>query len=394
MSSAGQAAIDVGTWVAFGIVTILGLVAGGLIEWLVEHKLDGKVPYTVVVFAAGSVVGLALFYSLHVNNPARAFIDQSTLLSDIILYLFLPVLIFSETMSLNWHRSMRALYQSLWLAGPGVAIGTMLTAVIAMNLNEWSFHASCTFGAILSATDPVAVVALLKSSGAPSDLTMLIVGESLLNDGSAIFMYQLFLNISEGLEQDPAIIVTFFLKNAVGSVAFGIGVALVANVVMRRMDNPLKKLDMTVQTGITICATYVSFVVAQVILGISGVLSASAAGLIVARFAPPFILHHRSMHSVWASLEWVCNTLIFYFAGFCAADRAIKVIGSGDGHPCNISSHIYTHMHTQYTPTSPPLHHFPPPPPVFSSSLDSIAKCMMYGWWWSCTWLSWVCGPS
>ena len=78
--------------------------------------------------------------------------------------------------------------QSVLLAGPGVVIGAVLMGVFAkfMLPYDWSWNLAMVFGSILSATDPVAVVALLKSAGASPKLTILIVGESLLNDGTAM----------------------------------------------------------------------------------------------------------------------------------------------------------------------------------------------------------------
>jgi len=68
-------------------------------------------------------------------------------------------------MHLNWHHVISGLQQSLWLAGPGVVVGALLMAVAAMYVLELTFPQACVFGAILSATDPVAVVALLKTAG-------------------------------------------------------------------------------------------------------------------------------------------------------------------------------------------------------------------------------------
>jgi NhaP-type Na+/H+ or K+/H+ antiporter len=73
-------------------------------------------------------------------------------------------------------------------------LGTTLTALVAYSVlpYNWSFELCMTFGSILAATDPVAVVALLKEVGASPSLTMLISGESMLNDGTAIVMFTIF----------------------------------------------------------------------------------------------------------------------------------------------------------------------------------------------------------
>ena len=106
--------------------------------------------------------------------------------ADIFLFVFLPPLVFGEAMNLNWHHVLGGFWQAVLLAGPGVLIGCVLIGVFAKYLLNWNWNLAMTFGAILSATDPVAVVALLKSAGASPKLTILIVGESLLNDGSAM----------------------------------------------------------------------------------------------------------------------------------------------------------------------------------------------------------------
>ena len=84
--------------------------------------------------------------------------------------------------------------QCLIFAFPMVLAGTTLTALIARYIFPygWSFNLAMTFGAILSATDPVAVAALLEQVGAPPRLKVHIAGEALLNDGAAIVFFEIF----------------------------------------------------------------------------------------------------------------------------------------------------------------------------------------------------------
>eukprot|EP01030_Chromulinospumella_sphaerica_P005968 gene5968-5837_t len=83
---------------------------------------------------------------------------------------------------------------------------------------------------------------------------------------------------------------------------------------------------MNLQILITIASAYVSFIIAQdeQFLGISGVLCASAAGLMLAWRAPPFILQHHQMHQVWGVLEWTCNTCIFFVAGLSSGNKMVR----------------------------------------------------------------------
>ena len=88
------------------------------------------------------------------------------------------------------------------LAGPGVIIAVTLTAFTmysVLNYNaEFSWYSLLMFAAIISSTDPVAVVSLLKELGTPSKFNILLEGESLLNDGIAIVLYTVFMKICKG----------------------------------------------------------------------------------------------------------------------------------------------------------------------------------------------------
>ena len=314
------------------IFTLLyGLVGLGLGAFfsVINKSYMPQLPYTVVVFFAGLFLSLGLVYydvraaslssyNTMLANDVTFLLENPKLGSQLIVYFFLPILIFGETMHLNWHHATSALAQATWLAGPGAVIGCIIMGGVAYGMfNEWmDLNVAFMFGAILSATDPVAVIALLKTSKASHSLTLLIVGESLLNDGSAMVLYSLFDGLYKGdTKANFTSILVFFLLDALCSVLFGIAIGFITNRLMRYFDHPIKGTDMNIQVILTLLSAYVSFNVAQAQFLISGVLSASAAGLMLSWLAPPFILHHETMETVWGAVEWICNTLIFFFAG-------------------------------------------------------------------------------
>jgi len=130
-------------------------------------------------------------YVLEISLELVGRIDAS-----VIVYSFLPALLFGEAMTLNFHQALRAMNASVLLAFPGAvagawALGQFLYATGGTTLGyAWSFNLCFIVGTILAATDPVSVVATLKeiSQSSPSalKLTYLITGEALLNDGSAL----------------------------------------------------------------------------------------------------------------------------------------------------------------------------------------------------------------
>ena len=115
--------------------------------------------------------------------------------------------------------------QAIILAGPGVIIGAMLLAC-AWNFilgysNEFSFPAAMTFASIVCATDPVAVVALLKELGTPIKFNLLLEGESLLNDGTAMVFYLVFASIYKAQGVTIGGIILQFVQLSLGGPLFG-----------------------------------------------------------------------------------------------------------------------------------------------------------------------------
>jgi NhaP-type Na+/H+ or K+/H+ antiporter len=178
-------------------------------------------------------------------------------------------------MYLNWHHVKGGLFQSIILAGPGVLIGAALMGVFARFLLPydlpWNF--ALIFGSILSATDPVAVVALLKSVGASPKLTFLILGESLLNDGSAMVLFTIFYNSVNGTLYTPGSVVSFMFSAALGSVVVGVVIGLCTVRWLRTANRSLGEIDVPIQIAVTICCAYLTFFVAQNTLEMSGVLA-------------------------------------------------------------------------------------------------------------------------
>ena len=151
--------------------------------------------------------------------------------------------------------------------------GTFATGVFAKLLfSDWSFCLCLTFGAIMAATDPVAVVALLNDLGASAGLTMIITGESLFNDGTAMVLFTLFFKLSDELESAEAAdydtwwkIARFFCRMAVGGPLLGAlfgGGALVALYALHQRNGSAHS-GTTWQFSVTLVTAYLSFFVGE-----------------------------------------------------------------------------------------------------------------------------------
>lgn len=142
----------------------------------------------------GVCVGLLAPY---LGSLEDTIVASSEISPHTILLLFLPALLFESAFHSDWHLFKKQLSQILLLAGPILLVGAFLTAFILDNVVPEKltsgFIGALVFGSIVSATDPVAVVALLKELGASKRLSTLIEGESLLNDGTAMVLFAVIL---------------------------------------------------------------------------------------------------------------------------------------------------------------------------------------------------------
>ena len=215
-----------------------------LLGALTRHYLKRiKLPYTVALLVIGIGVGvlsrLHLFqvWDLGLFNLDGEAIDHAldwaaNIDPHLVLYVFLPILIFEAAFGMDVHTFRRTVTNSILLAVPGILIALGLTALLVFviydqgwGLHGWDWTMALLLGTVISATDPVAVVSILKELGASKKLGTLIEGESLLNDGTAIVIFMvLFLGVTGvGLEHSPLL---EFFRVAIGGIVVGFGYGL------------------------------------------------------------------------------------------------------------------------------------------------------------------------
>lgn len=179
------------------------------------------------------------------------------------------------------------------------------------------------FGSILSGTDPVAVVALLKDVNTSPRMFLLIIGESLLNDDTCIVMYTLYFDLLEGKSYSPRDIIAFFVKMLCGSPALGVVCGLFSIFCLRTACRSLSTTDRTIQIIVTVVCAYLSFYFSEKLLHLSGILACGAAGLMISKQGMPYLVDHEIMHLIWELLEWFGNTMIFFLAGVIYGGKAV-----------------------------------------------------------------------
>lgn len=292
-----------------GFVVLLSIAA--MVAILIRRI---RLPYTVALVVVG------LFLSLFPNFL------RFSVSSDLILAILVPPLVFEATLNIPWRRLKQDLVPVLLLAVGGTLIGTFIVGAIVQQSLDVTWSAAIAFGALISATDPVAVVAFFRSLGVSKRLAILVEGESLFNDGVSIVIFTLAVTamqaaVSEGGEMltlgDAAI---EFIVVAFGGIGVGLFLGyIVSYIVLKNVDDHL------IETATTVALAFGSFVVAEefgLILGIedvhfSGILAVVAAGLMVGNIgsqntSPTTKL---TLDNFWEFLTFVVNSLVFLLIG-------------------------------------------------------------------------------
>ncbi|BDC48617.1 Na+/H+ antiporter [Bryobacterales bacterium F-183] len=264
-----------------------------------------RVPYTIALVFAGFAIDL-----FHV--PIKEVAGNAQLLTpEIIFTLFLPALLFESAMNLDIRTLRENLASIILLAVVGVGAATAITGLAIHQFLGLPVLVSLLFGALISATDPIAVIALFRELGVSKRLAVIVEGESLFNDGTAAVVFQLILaGILTG-QFDPAEGVRRFLVVALGGVVVGLVIGFAVSKITAHVDEPRIEITLT-----TIVA-YGSYLLAEH-LHVSGVLSTVMAGLTIGNYGALTGMSPRTRVAVWSFWEYVAflaNSLVFLLIG-------------------------------------------------------------------------------
>jgi Na+:H+ antiporter len=274
-------------------------------------------PYSVALVLAG--LGLAILV------PGTSSIPITP---ELILAVMLPGLVFEAAYKLDVAELRRTSTIVAVLAAPGVLITAGIVAVVVSAVTALDLGLAFLLGAMISATDPVAVVALFRRLGAPSRLTTAVEAESLFNDGTGVVLFGIALtalsqpvSLAEGAVQ--------FVTIVVGSGVIGLVVGLVAYQLMRITDDHL------LAVAISIVAAYGTYLVADRVHE-SGIIATVMVGLVLGNARRPFPLDARArdaLDAVWEFLAFMLTAVCFLLIGLVISvdllARAVPVIVAG-----------------------------------------------------------------
>jgi CPA1 family monovalent cation:H+ antiporter len=275
-------------------ITVLLLLIASAVAVLARRL---RIPYTLGLV----LIGLAL--SLLSSTVIR-------ISPQIILALLVPPLIFEAAFHLRWDDLRRDFWLILLLAVPGVILTTLFVGGVVAVGTGLTIQAALVLGALVSATDPVAVVALFRRLGVPRRLQVLLEGESLFNDGTAIVMFNLMIAIALAGQFNLVTSVRDFLTVSGGGVLIGIALGLIISQTIARIRDPL------VETTLTTVLAFGSYLIAEY-FHVSGVLAVVAAGITNGNAGPSGMSATTRLvvFNFWEYAAFIANSFIFLLIG-------------------------------------------------------------------------------
>ena len=277
-----------------------------------------RLPYSVILAVLGIMIGVAAIFLLRTDltdalNPVASAILDLPIRSNVFLYVFLPTLLFQATLGMNLRRMLDDWVPILVLAVVAVVVATVSVGYALYWVSAVPLAACLLVGAIVSTTDPSAVVSIFRSISAPRRLARIIEGESLLNDAAAIALFGLFMGfVMQGIP-DPKLstaLAQFPVLIAGGALVGWIGARVAVRVMGLFAQHELA------QQSISVALPYLAYIVAEQSIGASGVIAVVVAGLTLNLTAPGRLPPQAlaNLRELWGVLAHWAGALIFILA--------------------------------------------------------------------------------
>jgi len=294
-----------------------------------------RFPYTVLLF----LVGLILVFVSKI--PYFSWISSFQLTPEILFFVFLPVLVFESAYNMNYKELLKNWIVIFALAVVGLLISTFLIwfglyyifPLFGLEIPLW---VALLFWALISATDPVAVLSLFKSVWAPRRLALIFEWESLFNDWTSLAVFLIILTIlekislGEGFSISSSIFEWFlsFLSMVIGWIIFGFLMGWVFSKILEKIKN-VEEVEIT----LTLVAAHTTFLLSEAIseftpLAISGIISTAIAGIIMGNYGRYKISPkvEEYMEKFWSYSAWVANSLVFLLMGLVLAHVQVNFL--------------------------------------------------------------------
>ena len=280
-----------------GVITLVFLLITTMVVAVASKYI--RIPYTVALTITGLLIALA--------NVGLSI----TLTPDLILFIFLPTLLFESSYNHRFSDVRDNLRPITLLAIPGVILTAVCVAAGLHYATGLGWETAFLFGAIMSATDPVSVLAIFRKIGAPRRLSVILEGESLFNDGTSIVVFRIVLGIiAASALTNPLNTVIQFSVVVLGAVLLGAAIGYLVSAIISRIN------DYLVETTATLVLAYGTYLLAEQI-GVSGVIAVVVAALVVGNYGRSGMspTTREAVSSTWEFFGFLANSLIFLLIG-------------------------------------------------------------------------------
>ncbi len=277
---------------------LLACTVGIAVKWFTH------LPYTIALTIVGLLIAV-------LDLGPR--IEDTGFSKDLIFFVMLPPLLFHGAMHLDLERLKQHGWPILTFAVIGVVISTLLVGGIYFWIGgACSLLVAMLFGALITPTDPVSVLALFKECKVPDDLKYMVEGESLFNDGTGIVVFTIILGmVTEGRSFQTSEAGLEFLKVAGGGLVMGLILGGIAYAIMKRFEDHL------LENALCLVLALGSFWLAEVV-HVSGVIATVVAGLLIGNYGRHYTMEHKTRQTVdtfFESVDFLINSVLFILIG-------------------------------------------------------------------------------
>lgn len=279
-----------------------------------------KLPTTIGIMVFALILSAAMLVVVplrHEALPLAQTILGSINFSEALLHGMLSFLLFAGALHVNWESLKEQKYIIGALAVFGTVFSTVVVGVVAYKLFPYlgfyiRFIDALLFGALISPTDPIAVMAILKKAGVPKTLEIKVVGESLFNDGIAVVLFVAILGVSHSGEVDIPHVAILFLEEAVGGAILGAVLGYITFLMLRSVDN------YQVEIFLTLALVMGGYELARE-LHTSGPIAMVVAGIIVGNVGRSLAMSahtKENLDNFWELVDEFLNAILFLLIGF------------------------------------------------------------------------------
>ncbi|MEI9935288.1 MAG: sodium:proton antiporter [Ferruginibacter sp.] len=296
----------------------------------INHRFI-KMPFVIGLFFLSTILAVvALISRIWIEHPyveLRTFVEQTNI-SKFILNILLGLLLFAGSLHTDWLHIKQQLKQITLLALGGVLVSTIIIAALFYGLTvlfslNIDFIYCLLFGALISPTDPIAVLGILTKVGIPKKTETIIIGESLFNDGVGVVT---FVALLEALKTGSNSICfsnfgMLFLREAIGGIVFGLALGFLLHKLLKSID------DYVTEVLLTIAFVMAGYYFATE-LNLSGALAMVVMGMLVGNYEIELVMSNTSkeyVHTFWELVDVILNAVLFILVALVVVVIDLKI---------------------------------------------------------------------